>query len=80
MARRQPVAHAYASANSSGGIRPIAEHLDTGPADIPEPAATELSVGKLQVDELSVDKLTVAGVDLPHGDSLVENSLAEVRS
>ena len=45
MARRQPVAHAYASANSSGGIRPIAEHLDTGPADIPEPAATELSVG-----------------------------------
>jgi len=68
------------SANSSGGIMLIAEHLDTGPVDIPEPAATELSVGKLQVDELSIDKLTVAGVDLPTGDSLVENSLAEVRS
>lgn len=59
------------SANSSGGIMLVAEHFDTDPVPVVEPAAAaapaaddDLSLGKVEVKELSIDKLTVVESDV----------------
>ncbi|GAA5034967.1 hypothetical protein GCM10025738_20340 [Microbacterium fluvii] len=49
------------SANSSGGIMLVPEHIVTGPIPIvdPNPAAVEIS--RMAVDEMSVEHLAVEG-------------------
>lgn len=58
------------SANSTGGIMLIAEHFDTGPVPVAEPApgaGTEtetVSLGTVEVESLEIDRLKVAGSDV----------------
>jgi hypothetical protein len=53
------------SANSSGGIMLIAEHLVSEP--VGANGEPRVSVGKVEVEELTVDKLTVAGIEVQAG-------------
>ncbi len=55
------------SANSSGGIMLVAEHVGTDPIEVSGGEDPGMSLGKVQVEELTVDKLTVAGTDAPGG-------------
>lgn len=70
------------SANSSGGVTLIAEHFDTDTVDLPEGEQeqpglagdqAQVSVGKVEVEELAIDKLTVAGTEIPIGQSTAIN-------
>jgi len=68
---RQWIEDLARSANSSGGIMLVAEHLDEE-MDAVERTAPALAVGKVQMEELSIDKLTVAGTELRgHSDSKI---------
>lgn len=52
------------SANSSGGITLVAEHLETGPNAIVDPNPTVVDVEKVEVDELAIDKLSLGGSEI----------------
>lgn len=52
------------SANSTGGIMLVAEHIDTGPVPLPETETEKVTLGTVEVENLEIDKLKVAGNDL----------------
>jgi len=61
---RQWIEDLAQSANSSGGISLVAEHIEAGIPDASPDDSTVVSLGKVEVEDLSVDKLTLAGVEL----------------
>jgi hypothetical protein len=62
------------SANSSGGIMLVAEHIDSSPVLSPEPDGLQLTsdgvaLGDVRIAHLAVDKLNIAEGDLIGGGS-----------
>jgi hypothetical protein len=55
------------SANSSGGITLVAEHVDTEP-EIDSADSADVALGSVEVESLEVDRLTIAGEDVTPGD------------
>jgi len=68
---REWIEELASSANSSGGIMLVAEHFDTGPVPVVDPATGEpqlpgegVVLGTVEVEHLEIDKLTVSDTDL----------------
>ena len=66
------------SANSSGGIMLVPEHIETGTV-VQQPGSPVLSVGKVELKDLNVDKLTVAGTELTPGQAGLDSPALEDR-
>lgn len=57
------------SANSSGGILLVSEHVETGPIPVVPGENPDLSLGVVEVESLEVERIKVAGKDVTAGDT-----------
>lgn len=56
------------SANSSGGIMLVSEHIDTGPVPVITGTDADVTLGSVAVETLNIDRLKVSGEDVAASD------------